>query len=68
MHKSSCSLARLDQVWLEGIDEEGGHRSGASEFLSSDWFPIPCTTDDDAAEPFAQVTIVPGKGKNSHHL
>ena len=55
MNKCWATLKRLEEVRLEGVAEECGHRTCNLEIFGGNWGAIGFLSDHDAAETGTQV-------------
>ena len=62
------ALQRLDEVRLDRLLEEHGHRAGGPELLGGDGLALEGRADGDPAEPVAEVVEVARDGHDRHHL
>ena len=62
------ALERLEQVRLDGVAQQDGHRAGDAEVLGGDRRPVGRRREDDPAEPRPQVVQVGGQGEDGHDL
>ena len=62
------ALERLDEVRLDRVLEQHGHRARRLELLGGDGLALPRVADGDRAEPLAQVVQVARDGDDRHHL
>ena len=69
VHQAGLALERLDQVGLERVLEQHGHRAGGAEVLGGDRLAaVVGVRDRDRAEPLAQVVQVARDRQDRHHL
>ncbi len=68
MDKRRVVFQGLDQVWLEGVLEQGGHRAVGVELGRRDRFLGPVVRDHDAPEPFFQLGQRFGQAEHRHHF
>ena len=69
VHQARLALERLDQVRLDRVLEQHGHRAGRAEVLGGDRLAaVERARHGDAAEPRAQVLEVLGDREDRHHL
>ena len=62
------ALERLDEVRLDRLLEQDGHRAGGAQLLGRDRLALVRVADGDRAEPRAEVEEVAGDGGDRHHL
>ena len=62
------ALERLEQVRLDRVAQQDGHRAGDAEVLGGDRRAVGRGREDDPAEPRAQVVEVGGEGEDGHDL
>ena len=63
-----AALERLEQVRLERVAQQHGHRAGDPEVLGRDGIAGRRRREDDPAEPRAQVVEVGREGEDGHDL
>ncbi len=56
VHQHRRVLERLQQVGLDGVAHDHGHRAGGEDVLRADRLATCCVADDDAAEALAHVS------------
>ena len=62
------ALERLEQVRLDRVAQEDRHRAGHAQVLGRDGRARAIRSDDDPAQPGAQVEQVLREGQDRHHL
>ena len=62
------ALERLEQVRLDRVAQQDGHRAGDAEVLGGDRRAVGRRRQDDPPEPRAQVEQVGGQGEDGHDL
>src|SRR6185312_10568423 len=62
------ALERLDEVRLDRVLEQNGHRAGRLQLLGRDRLALPRVGDRDRPEALAQVEEVARDGGDRHHL
>ncbi|CAB4852479.1 unannotated protein [freshwater metagenome] len=68
VHDDRSVLQRLQQVRLQGLAHDDGHRASTLELLGSDGFAGRVVADDDATHTSAQVVHRVGEREDGHHL
>ena len=68
MDEGRPALERLEEVRLDGVDEQDRHRAGDADVLAGDRPALGRRGKDDPAETRPQVVEVGGKGEDGHHL
>ena len=68
MDEGRAALEGLEQVGLDRIDEQDGHRPGDLEVLEGDRLAVHVRGHHHPAEPGAQVLEVGRQGEDRHHL
>ena len=62
------ALERLEEVRLDRVLEQDGHRAGDLQVLGGDRLAVARRREDHAAEPRAEVVEVRREGEDGHHL
>ena len=68
VHQARLPLERLDQVGLDRVLEQHGHRPGGAEVLGGNRIAAGGVGGRDPTDPLPQVLEVAGDGEDRHHL
>ncbi len=68
VHEGRPALERLQQVGLDGVEQQHGHGPGHAQVLGRDRLARAVGGDHDAPEALAQVVHVGGQGQDGHDL
>ena len=66
VNESRSSLCGLNQVWLQGIEEEGNNTATYTHILDGEWLVILCDTQENIVDATAEVVNTCCETHDSH--
>ena len=66
MYEGRSALSGLNQVWLQGIEEEGNDTATYTHILDGEWFIVLCDAEENVVDAAAKVVYASGEAHDSH--